>query len=524
MKQKLLFNFFIIFSLYSNFLNGASKNNPLSEFKKVPLAGNAFITKASDKRTEKITYLGLEDWTSSEAIISTYFKVEKTGNLSIGLKGRFTSPDTVIKVTVNGISQEVSVPQTSYFMQSIVVGDFNVSAGYVKVDLQGIAKTEDSFPDVTHILISGEAASGFTIFCDDQDQYLWARRGPSAQLHYEIPTDNGVSYYYNEVTVPVGEDSVGSFFMVNGFQEGYLGFQVNSDTERKILFSVWSSDLDSPERIQEKDQLTLNCKGENTKIENFGDEGSGKQSYINYNWQAGTTYKFLLKGEPDGMGNTDYTAWFFAPETNQWTLISSWKKPYIETHLNSFYSFVENFLPENGHLGRKAEFSNQWIRTNQGIWLPITFAKFTVDETFTNNERVDAIGGVSPNNAFYLRNGGFFNESENPETLFSVTTPTESPDINLDDLPICNTVVARSPIQEIKLYPNPSDHFIKIQGLGNEIHQYKILSMNQTKVVLSGATDGNNEINISELTKGIYTIVLYDQNNTNIQALKFIKN
>ncbi|WP_183147966.1 DUF3472 domain-containing protein [Chryseobacterium nematophagum] len=523
MKQKLLFHFFIIFSLCSNFLNGAVKSNPFSDFEKVPLAGNAFITHAPDNCTEKITYLGLENWTSPETIISTYFKVENAGNLSIAIKGRFTSPDTVIKVTVNGVSQEVSHSHASNFLESIAVGDFNVPAGYVKVDLQGITKTGDSFPDVTHLLIAGEATSGFTIFCDDQDQYIWARRGPSAQLRYEIPTDNEVSYLYNEVTVPIGEDHVGSYFMTNGFQEGYLGLQVNSDTERKILFSVWSSDLDSPDRVAESDQLTLNCKGENTEIGNFGEEGSGKQSYINYNWQAGTTYKFLLKGEPDGMGNTDYSAWFFAPENNQWALIASWKKPHTSTHLKDLYSFVENFIPENGYLGRKAEFTNPWIRTSEGIWFPITNAKLTVDDVYTNNQRIDATGGVT-NNGFYLKNGGFFNELENPETVFSIATPTESPDINIEELPLCQATLLRSPIQEIKLYPNPSTHFIKIQGLNNEFHQYKILSMNQKKIVLSGTTDGNNEIEISELPKGIYTIVLYDQNNTNIEALKFIKN
>lgn len=35
---------------------------------------------------------------------------------------------------------------------------------------------------------------------------------------------------------------------------------------------------------------------------------------MKYNWSAGKTYKFLLKGQPDNKGNTDYTAWFFAPE------------------------------------------------------------------------------------------------------------------------------------------------------------------------------------------------------------------
>jgi hypothetical protein len=43
-----------------------------------------------------------------------------------------------------------------------------------------------------------------------------------------------------EITVPVGQDPIGSYFMANGFGEGYFGFQVNSKTERRVLFSVWS--------------------------------------------------------------------------------------------------------------------------------------------------------------------------------------------------------------------------------------------------------------------------------------------
>ena len=46
---------------------------------------------------------------------------------------------------------------------------------------------------------------------------------------------------------------------------------------------------------------------------------------MKYNWSAGKTYKFLLKGQPDNKGNTDYTAWFFAPESKEWKLVASWK-------------------------------------------------------------------------------------------------------------------------------------------------------------------------------------------------------
>lgn len=30
----------------------------------------------------------------------------------------------------------------------------------------------------------------------------------------------------------------------------------------------------------------------------FGNEGSGGQSYLKYNWKAGNTYKFLLQKKP----------------------------------------------------------------------------------------------------------------------------------------------------------------------------------------------------------------------------------
>ena len=40
----------------------------------------------------------------------------------------------------------------------------------------------------------------------------------------------------------------------------------------------------------------------------------------------------LLKGEPDGTGKTDYTAWFLSPDTTTWKLIASWKRPQTSTY------------------------------------------------------------------------------------------------------------------------------------------------------------------------------------------------
>ncbi|WP_426476637.1 DUF3472 domain-containing protein [Chryseobacterium sp. CBSDS_008] len=495
---------------------------------KVPLGGNAFITHPTSNGTEKITDYGLTLWTSSQTVVSTYFKVSNGGMLNIKVRAKvFFDKSSTIKVTVNGVSHKVFMKGTSFNTYS--AGSFNVSAGYVKVDLQGVSKNGLYFGRVSDLLIDGPATSGNTIFSNNPDYYYWARRGPSCHLAYNIPTADNVSYYYNEVTVPSGQDKVGSYFMVDGFGEGYFGMQVNSATERKILFSVWSPfETDNPNSIPEDKKIKLNCKGQNVSIGEFGNEGSGGQSFLKFPWKAGTTYKFLLKANPDGAGNTDYTAWFFAPETAAWQLIASWKRPYTNTYLKGFYSFVENFEVENGYLGRRAEFGNQWVRTAQGKWIPVSKANFTVDDTYSAKQRVDASGGTV-NNKFFLRNGGFTNEYTPVNSLLSVTAPAQAPDINLAALPGCNdnigtvqrSVAAPEPADNIKLFPNPAHSVIQVKGLQNKQFSYSIYNV-QGKEIKNGHTNGE-EIPISILLEGTYILNIYG-NNAIIKSLKFIKN
>ncbi|MCT3817620.1 nematoblast specific protein [Elizabethkingia anophelis] len=400
----------------------------------VPVAGNSFLTVKPSGANEVITSTKLGNWTNANSVISTYFRVSNAGTLSIGLKASVPSGTSVVKVTVGNVSKNVTL--TGSANTSYTAGDFNISTpGYVKVDLQGVSKTGGYFADVTDITFSGTAASGTNIFSNDTSYYYWARRGPSCHLGYTVPTGSNVSYYYNEVTVPVGEDKIGSYFMANGFGEGYFGIQVNSATERRVLFSVWSPfPTDDPNNIPPDHKIVLNRAGSGVTIGEFGNEGSGGQSYYKYNWTAGQTYKFLLKGEPDGTGKTDYTAWFLSPDTTTWKLIASWKRPQTSTYLKGFYSFVENFNPENGYMGRKAEFKNQWVRTSAGNWQAVSTAKFTVDATYNAQQRIDAMGGTN-GNSFFLQNGGFFNTIVAPGTQFSVTAPTQAPDIDFSTLP-----------------------------------------------------------------------------------------
>jgi len=143
--------------------------------------------------------------------------------------------------------------------------------------------------------------------------------------------------------------------MANGFHTGYFGMQVNSENERRVLFSVWSPfKTDNPKQIPKEQRVRLIDKGDNVISNDFGGEGSGGQSRKRFMWEAGKTYGFLLKGEPspDEPNHSDYTAWF-RPPGEGWQLIASWRRPKESSYLKGWYSFAENFREDTGDQERK---------------------------------------------------------------------------------------------------------------------------------------------------------------------------
>jgi hypothetical protein len=222
--------------------------------------------------------------------------------------------------------------------------------------------------------------------------------------------------------------------MANGFADGYFGIQCNSETERRILFSVWSPyKTDNPGEIPEEYKIILLKKGTDVITKEFGNEGSGGQSYRKYFWKAGNTYRFLLKGEPSVNNITDYTAYFFAPETGKWELIASFRRPKTNNYLKNLYSFLENFMPDSGPLERKGLYSNQWIQDREGKWFELTGVKFTADATARKESRLD-YSGVSENGIFFLRNCGFFSDKTNMDQVFTRPSIGKQPEIDFAGL------------------------------------------------------------------------------------------
>ncbi len=392
----------------------------------IPTAGNSFEIDYSHERNA-VEKNGIK-LTPSSKKVSTYFKLGASGNLNIKLLAKINEGEKArLQVGFGSKTKTIDITATAY--TTINLGSFNVpKAGYAHLDF--ISSNGEIM--IKDIVLEGSATTEGVIYCSDPANFYWTRRGPSCHLGYSPKVENA-TYFYNEVRVPKGQDVIGTYFMANGFAEGYFGIQVNSEKERRILFSVWSPfHTDDPNSIPDDQKILLLKKGNGVYTGEFGNEGSGGQSFLRYNWQAETTYKFLLKGEPDGKGNTVYSAWFFAPENNNWQLIASFQRPKTNTFLKGFHSFLENFSPNQGYLTRQVEFRNQWVYN--GTWTKMEEAKLTVDATYRQGNRVDATGGTT-SNGYYLKMGGFFDEIVPPNSVFQYNNNAQAPVIDFNALP-----------------------------------------------------------------------------------------
>lgn len=409
----------------------------------LPAGGNAWISGGTDKLTND----GIVNWSDPNTVCNFFVRVQP-GELKIALALKSTT-GSGIEVT---FKQAGELPKEALFTLDLKkVTLFSVPGqpilpvenltivrqGYVTIVVQGISKSGKTFGDFRGLELGGSAVAGeVSLVPNNEGNYFyWGRRGPSVHLRYDLGGRTDIEWFYSEITVPQGNDVIGSYYMANGFSDGYFGFQVNSETERRVLFSVWSPfQTDDPKSIPEADRIRMMKKGDGVYTGEFGNEGSGGQSYLKYPWKAGNTYGFLLRAQPEGTEATVYTAWFFAPEKGQWQLIASFRRPKKAAYLTSLYSFLENFVPETGNTTRMARYGNQWVRDSSGRWNELTQIKFTGDNTARKNYRKDYAGGVS-GNIFYLRNCGFFNDYTKLDQLFERTPNGSPPKVDLTSLP-----------------------------------------------------------------------------------------
>jgi hypothetical protein len=423
-----LFSIIVIFAV-----SCTTKPTPLSLTDvpiSIPTKGNSWIEGIDSREDRLVLQNGLSEWTALGKTARTYFYVGKIGTLNIGILAKSNAGNGELAVKFGSNSQTIKV--TNSTMELVSIGSFEITAtGYHYLETELI---NDAEVDIENVLIGGEATTGKNYYA--KEDFYWGRRGPSVHLSYQVPAAaSDVVYFYNEINVPEGQDVLGSYFMANGFAEGYFGMQVNRADERRILFSVWSPyKTDNPEDIPADQRIKMLKKGADVHTGEFGNEGSGGQSYWKYMWKAGNNYRFLLKGKPAGNNSTDYTAYFYAPEIGEWELIASFNRPKTDTYLKRPHSFLENFHTETGDQTRKGLYTNQWVYDTNGKWHEMTRAKFTADATAKKESRMDYAGGAEGTN-FFMKNCGFFTGWTEIDIFINREALGKAPQIDFSILP-----------------------------------------------------------------------------------------
>ena len=406
----------------------------------IPLQGNAYRTEGSGRRSP-IGRDGTMRLNAREKV-SVFVHFRAPGKVEFSLAVAADS-DSKLRLANRDSILESDVSASREF-QSVSLGPFEVMNGYQRFEFSLPPETE-TYVSVRNVVIHSDNREQDLTYVksNDGNMFYWGRRGPSVHLRYEVPSQR-LSYAYTEVTVPDNNDVLGSFFMANGFGQGYFGFQVNGPSERRVLFSVWSPyKTDNPRDIPEDQRVEALARGADVRIGEFGNEGSGGQSFLIFPWQSGKPYRFLTKVAPGKDGSTTYTSWFGVPTSananktpgTEWRLIASFRRPKTETNLTGFHSFLENFQPSTGHLQRQVHFGNVWVCDLEGTWHECTRARFSVDATGGGGHRLDFAGG-SKEETFFLKNCGFFSETGKPGERFKRNASKQPPKINFDELPM----------------------------------------------------------------------------------------
>jgi hypothetical protein len=221
----------------------------------------------------------------------------------------------------------------------------------------------------------------------------------SVHLQYTAPEG---SDFYNEITVKTS--AKGTYFCVCGFSQGYYGIQELANGKKLLIFSVWDpGNQNDPNKVKDEDRVKLLHKHESVRIGRFGNEGTGGQSFYDYDWKVGETYQFLVRAKPDGDKHTAYSGYFFHPEKKEWLHLITYSTISKTPTLSGYYSFVEDFRRNkvSATEPREAFFSNGWVKTKSSELTPITKARFTADSNPVLN-----INAKVEKERFYLGTGG----------------------------------------------------------------------------------------------------------------------
>lgn len=347
---------------------------------------------------------GTRRWRGQSQTLVWYGRLVEQGELLARVSVRLPQGEqTRLRLTVAGEEREsVGTGAGPGEVTVLEFGPYSITrVGYCSFQLSSLNGAEGFNGDVESLELTGPAAA--------QAHFNLKPRRNAASVHLAYPDDKQRPIDCLLVDVTAVDDPVHTFYMACGFSRGYFGMQVNSPTERRIIFSVWDAgsgaNANSRDTVARENHVSLVAKGAGVHTEVFGNEGTGGHSHLKYNWKTGERQRFLVTAEPVPEQQTIYTGYYFHPEAGRWVLISSMRAPKDGGYLRGLHSFSENFGGSTGHLRRKALFGNQQVRTVDGTWRELTVATFSHDATGRGDRR-DRFMGLE-GGMFFLSHGGF---------------------------------------------------------------------------------------------------------------------
>jgi hypothetical protein len=252
-------------------------------------------------------------------------------------------------------------------------------------------------------------------------------------VHVGYTAEAGNAFYV-EATVRASAD--GTYFCAAGFNSGYFGIQQLANGKKLAIFSVWDKHAgDDPKKVPEEKRVKNLHKGEGVRVGRFGGEGTGGQSFYDFDWKEGDTYRFLVTadevtGDP---GRMAFSGHLYLPAKKEWLHMVTFSTETDKKKLGGYYSFVEDFKRDRKSTEkvRTAEYGNAWVRVEKE-WKPVTEARFTADSNPVTN--IDA-GLTKAADRWFISTGG---DTENKTTKLreKMPLPKEAKPQLPKDLPV----------------------------------------------------------------------------------------
>ncbi len=232
-------------------------------------------------------------------------------------------------------------------------------------------------------------------------------------IHLGYPGTD-IAAFYNQVTI--SKSAPGTYFCVAGFSKGYFGIQELGNSKKVVIFSVWDpGKQNDPKAVNEDNKVKLLYKADDVRIGRFGGEGTGGQSFLDYDWKPDTTYRFIVTARPEDEKRTAFSGYFYIPETKTWKHLVTFSTITGGKSLSGLYSFVEDFRRNkiSATQVRQAAYGPAWVKSaKEGKWTPVESAKFTGDSNPALN--IDAGLDAADPTRFILTTGGDTTNTHTP--------------------------------------------------------------------------------------------------------------